>query len=87
MYVVLLWVWAKAEATANPKITMIPGSENNVFISNKSLGSTYCEADKEESLRTVAADVETGRVTAKVTSFYKLCRSLRPGQDNPFGDS
>lgn len=44
-------------------------------------------ADKEESLRNVAADVETDPVTAKVTCFYKLCRSLRAGQDDPYRDS
>ena len=44
-------------------------------------------ADKEKSLRTIAADVETNCVTAKVICFYNLCRSLRPGRDDPCGDS
>jgi hypothetical protein len=29
----VLWVWANVEATANPKMAVMPGSENNVFIS------------------------------------------------------
>jgi hypothetical protein len=38
LLLVVVWVWAKAEATANPKITMM--SENIVFISGTSFGST-----------------------------------------------
>jgi hypothetical protein len=83
----VFWVWANVEATANPKIAMMARSKNNVFISVQRFGLNLVRADKEESLRTFAADVETDRVTAKVTCFYKLCRSLRSGQDNPFGDS
>jgi hypothetical protein len=44
-------------------------------------------AGKEESLRMIAADVETDRVTAKVICFYNLCRSSRSDQDDPSGDS
>jgi len=47
----------------------------------------WVRADKEESLRAVAADVETDPVTAKVTCFYKLCLSSRAGQDDPCRDS
>jgi len=37
LLVAVLWVWAKPEATASPKITMM--NENNVFISGTSFGS------------------------------------------------
>jgi hypothetical protein len=40
LLLVVLWVWANVEATANPKMAMMPPSENNVFISDTSLGPT-----------------------------------------------
>ena len=57
---------------------------SSFFIRIWGLWLSQLRADKEESLRNVAADVETDPVTAKVTWFYKLCRSLRAGQDDPY---
>lgn len=60
---------------------------SSFFIKNMELRLSQLRADKEESLRTVAADVETDRVTAKVICFYKLCPSLRPGRGDSCRDS
>ena len=68
----------------SPKATC---SRASPFRDAAKFGLNLVQADKEESLRTFAANVETDRVTAKVTCFYKLCRSLRSGQDDPCGDS
>ena len=41
-FVLVLWVWADREATANPKTARMPRSENNsVFIINA--GLNFCE--------------------------------------------
>lgn len=44
--------------------------EINVFIRDTSFGLNLMRADKQESLPTVSADVETDRVTAKVICNY-----------------
>jgi hypothetical protein len=41
LLLVVVWVWANAEAMAKPKMAMV--AENNVFISYISLGSTWRE--------------------------------------------
>ena len=51
-------------------------SENNVFISDT--GFNLVRADKKESSRTVAADVETNRVTAKVISLKSYVERQAP---------
>ena len=54
----------------------MPRSENNVFISDT--GLNLVRADKQESLRTVGADVETDRVTANVISLKSYVERQAP---------
>ena len=65
----VVWVCADIEATAKPKKTVMAPRISNVFIQNRGLRLNLLRADKQESLRVTDADVETGRVTAKVISF------------------
>ena len=87
LLLVVFWVCADIEPTAKPKKTVMAPRISSFFIKNIGLRLSQLRADKEESLPTVGADVETDPVTAKVACFYKLCRSLRSGQDNPLGNS
>ena len=70
LLLVVLWVWANAEATANPKMAMMARSEINVFIIDTGF--------KQESLPTIAADVETDRATAKVISLKSYVERQTP---------
>jgi len=45
--VLVLWVCANVEAMANPKMAIMPPSENNVFISDVCLGSILCEPTRK----------------------------------------
>lgn len=87
LLLVVLWVCADIEPTAKPTKTVMAPGISSFFIKNIELRLSQLRADKEESLPTVAADVETDPVTVKLTCFYKLCRSLRFGQDHAYGDS
>ena len=87
LLLVVFWVCADIEPTAKPKKTVMAPRISSFFIKNIELRLSQLRADKEESLATVAADVETDPVTAKLTCFCKLCRSLRFGQDHGYGDS
>ena len=47
LLLVVVWVWANVEATARPKKAIMAPTENNVFISDTSLGSAWCEPTKK----------------------------------------
>ena len=43
LLVVVLWVWANVEATAKPKKAIVAVSMIDVFMSDKSFGTLWCE--------------------------------------------